>query len=69
VPLSADYGRFRTVGFHSATSVAMLSADLGFFCNTMHGRLCVNLVFSEKVISRSDAELVIESVVSALTQL
>lgn len=69
VPLSADYGTFRTVGFHSATSIAMLSADLGFFCNTMHGRLCVNLVFSERVISRSDAELVIDSVVLALTRL
>jgi hypothetical protein len=35
----------------------------------MHGRLCVNLVFSERVISRSDAEQVIDNVVHALTQL
>lgn len=69
VPLAADYGTFRTVGFYSATSVAMLSADLGFFCNTIHGRLCINLVFSEQIISRADAERVIDGVVAALSQL
>ncbi|MET0340466.1 MAG: hypothetical protein ABW252_05660 [Polyangiales bacterium] len=55
VPLAEDYGAFRARDFYSATSSAMLSADLGFFCNTFDGRLRLNLVFAEEVLSREAA--------------
>jgi Condensation domain len=67
VPLQRDYGAFRPVGFYSATSAPMLSADYSFFCNTLHGRLCLNLVFSPQRVSRGEAERVLASVRSLLT--
>jgi Condensation domain len=67
VPFAPDYGSFRAVGFYSATSAPMLSADYAFFCNTLHGRLTLNLVFSEQVLSRSDAERTLSHVVDLLT--
>lgn len=69
VPLQRDYGKFRTTAFRSATSAPMLSADLSFFCNTLHGRLSINLLFSEEIVSRSEAERVLDQVKASLTTL
>lgn len=55
VPLRADYETFRAVGFYSASSAPMLSADLAVFCNTFDGRLTLNFLFAEEVMSRTTA--------------
>ncbi len=68
VPLERDYGRFRVVAFHSATSAPMLSADFSFFCNTFDGALTLNLLFSEELVSRKDAVQVLSRIRSQLTQ-
>jgi hypothetical protein len=44
----------------------MLSAAYAFFCNTLHGRLCINRVFAEQVISRDDARQTLAHVRDAL---
>lgn len=69
VPLERDYGTFRPVAFYSATSAPMLSADFSFFCNTLDDRLSINLVFSESVVSRAEAERVLAKVGSYLSEL
>jgi hypothetical protein len=69
VPLQADYGKYRVSAFRSATSAPMLSADLAFFCNTLHDRLSINLLFSEQVISRREAEGVLAQVYGHLSSL
>ncbi len=55
VPLARDYGAFRPVAFFSATSAPMLSADYAFFCNTLHGKLTLNLIYAPQVVSRAQA--------------
>jgi hypothetical protein len=66
VPLSHDYGSVHVRGFFGADSAPMLSADFAFFCNTFDGRLRLNLVFSERVASRAEAEAVLHGVCSYL---
>jgi hypothetical protein len=46
----------------------MLSADFSFFCNTFDERLSLNLVFSEELASRAEAEDVLESTRARLCQ-
>jgi hypothetical protein len=67
VPLARDYGAFRPRAFYSATSAPLVSADLCFFCNSLHGRLSINVVFSERVVTRVDAERALGRVSSLLT--
>ncbi len=67
VPITRDYGAFRVVAFHSATSAPMLSADFSLFCNTFDGALTLNLLFSEEAVSRKDAEQVLSDLLSQLT--
>lgn len=55
VPMKVEHGAFRVRSFRSATSAPMLSADHAFFCNTFDGRLTINLVFAEEVVSRDEA--------------
>ncbi len=68
VPIEPDQGAFRIRGFYSATSAPMISADFAFFCNTFDGRLGVNLLFSEEVVTRAAADDVLESVHALLTR-
>jgi hypothetical protein len=69
VSLRRDYGSFRPVAFRTATSAPMLSADFSLFCNTLHDRLTVNLIFSEEVVPRSAAEQVLARIRARLTAL
>ncbi len=56
VPLQSDYGAFRPLGFFSASSAPMVSADFCVFCNTLDSRLCVNLVYAKEIVTRDEAE-------------
>ena len=67
VPLRASYGAFRAVAFYSGTSATMLSADFGFFCNTLGGSLRLNLVFLEEVVTPAEARAVLERVRALLS--
>jgi hypothetical protein len=69
VPLERDLGSFRPCGFYSASSAPMLSADISFFCNTLHGRLSLNLVYSEELLSRDRAQRLLARVHRTLTAL
>lgn len=66
VPIAAASASFQVTGIYSATSAPMLSADYSLFCNTLHGRLCLNLVFSESVVSRGQAARVLARVTELL---
>jgi hypothetical protein len=66
VPIARDYGAFRVAAFHSATSAPMLSADYAFFCNTLHGKLTLNLVYAPQVVSREQAQRVLGLTVEKL---
>jgi len=69
VPFESSYGAFRVVGFYSGTSAPMLSADQAYFCNTLHGRLSINAIFSEQVVTRERAERALDDLVDSLTRL
>ncbi|HEX5659529.1 MAG TPA: hypothetical protein VFX59_20175 [Polyangiales bacterium] len=66
VPFARDYGAFQPVAFHTGTSAPMLSADYAFFCNTLHGRLSINLVYAPQVVRRGQAERKLARVRAAL---
>jgi hypothetical protein len=66
VPLARDYGAFQPVAFYTGTSAPMLSADYAFFCNTLHGKLTLNLIYAPQVVSRSQAERTLERVRASL---
>jgi hypothetical protein len=68
LPIARSYGGARVVGFYSASSAPMLSAAQAFFCNTLHGRLCINLVFAEQIISRDQATELLAQVRDTLTR-
>jgi hypothetical protein len=66
VPLARDYGAFRPVAFYTGTSAPMLSADYAFFCNTLHGKLTLNMIYAPQGVTRSEAERTLALVRSAL---
>ena len=69
VPFVSCSPSFRPVDFFSATSAAMLSADFGFFCNTLDGQLRINLVFLEEVVAPEVGLRMVERVAALLAAL
>lgn len=68
VPIAKSYNGFRVARLLSASSAPMLAADVACFCNTLHGRLTVNLVFGEEALSRREAERMLERLRQSLTR-
>jgi hypothetical protein len=67
VPIKTDYGAFKVSGFFSATSAALVSADLCFFCNTFAGSLHLNVVFLSEATPRLSAKLALQRVRALLS--
>lgn len=62
LPVRESYGALRVRNIFSASSAPMLAADFSLFCNTLSGRLCINLVFSEQVATRATAARVLRRI-------
>jgi len=63
-----DFGTLRVLAFRSATAAPMLSADFALFVNTFDGRLSLNLVFAEQVVTREEAGAVLARIRASLTE-
>lgn len=69
VPLRSRYGDLHVKSFLSATSAPMLTADFAFFCNTFDGRLFINLVHADELVTTDEARRVITEVAALLVEM